>query len=101
VALSVRKILRSFTERPCHPLRAVSIVRAIIASARTLDIKVVAESVESGPQIADKRESKSGYLWGFLHSRPQTTETIRSQVGCNHPMPADLPAFNSAERGLV
>ncbi|MGB6690941.1 MAG: EAL domain-containing protein [Terracidiphilus sp.] len=96
VPLSVLKIDRSFTERLCHPQGTLSIVRAIIALAKTLDIKVVAEGVESEEQIASLRELQCEYLQGFLLSRPVKPEMVPSLVESIHPMVA-VPGFLSVE----
>jgi diguanylate cyclase (GGDEF)-like protein/PAS domain S-box-containing protein len=101
VPLSVLKIDRSFTERLCHPQGTLSIVRAIIALAKTLDIKVVAEGVESEQQLASLRELQCEYLQGFLLSRPVKPEMIPSLVGAIHPMVFAAPACPSVQPASV
>lgn len=84
--LSVLKIDRSFTERLSCQHGTDSIVRAIIALAKTLDIKVVAEGVESENQIVSLRELGCDYLQGFLLSRPLMPQMVPSLMEHIHPM---------------
>ena len=89
--LSVLKIDRSFTERLCRPNGTYAIVRAIIALAKTQDIKVVAEGVESEEQIVSLRELGCDHLQGFLLSRPVKPQMIPTLVENVHPAFAAMP----------
>jgi diguanylate cyclase (GGDEF)-like protein/PAS domain S-box-containing protein len=84
--LSVLKIDRSFTERLGCPHGTNSIVRAIIGLAKTLDITVVAEGVETEEQIDTLRELGCDRLQGFLLSRPVQPQLIPTLLDCVHPM---------------
>jgi diguanylate cyclase (GGDEF)-like protein/PAS domain S-box-containing protein len=92
--LSVLKIDRSFTERLGCLHGTDSIVRAIIALAKTLDIEVVAEGIESEEQIACLQELGCDHLQGFLLSRPVKPELIPTLVQSIHPM------FAAIRRGI-
>jgi len=95
--LSVLKIDRSFTERLGCAHGTDSIVRAIIALAKTLHIEVVAEGIESEEQIACLRELGCDHLQGFLLSRPVKPELIPSLVRSIHPMFAAIRAGVSTD----
>jgi diguanylate cyclase (GGDEF)-like protein/PAS domain S-box-containing protein len=83
---SMLKIDRSFTQRLCNQDGTESIVRAIIAMAKTFNMQVVAEGVEFEEQIASLRELNCDYLQGFLLSRPVEPKFIPSLVKTIHPI---------------
>lgn len=64
------KIDRSFTMRMMDESRAMDIVRTIITLAKSLDMKVVAEGVESAEQLKRLRELDCDYAQGYLFSAP-------------------------------
>ena len=64
------KIDRSFVARADQGGRQAEIIRTIIGLARTLQMEVVAEGVETAPQAALLRQLQCDFAQGFLFSRP-------------------------------
>jgi EAL domain-containing protein (putative c-di-GMP-specific phosphodiesterase class I) len=54
-----------------------SVIQAIMALARSLDLDVVAEGVETSEQTAFLMQLECRYAQGFLLSRPNSTEEMR------------------------
>lgn len=68
------KIDRSFVRDICEDRDDAAIVASIIGLARTLDLEVVAEGVESTAQLAALRKEGCRICQGFLFSRPRPAE---------------------------
>jgi EAL domain-containing protein (putative c-di-GMP-specific phosphodiesterase class I) len=64
------KIDRSFVDRMSKQKDGLEIVRAIVQLAHSLGMKVIAEGVEVGDQLASLRHLKCGYGQGYLFSKP-------------------------------
>jgi diguanylate cyclase (GGDEF)-like protein len=64
------KIDRSFVRDLVTDMSDLAIVSAIIAMARHLHIKVVAEGIEGWPQLEKVRELGCTYAQGYLFARP-------------------------------
>jgi len=71
------KIDRSFVMRLPSAAESVAIVRAILTLARSLEIDVVAEGVETGRQAQLLRSMGCEYGQGFWYSRPVDLATLR------------------------
>ncbi len=70
------KIDRAFVSRlPGHP-QSLELTRAIVAMARSLDLRTVAEGVETELQAATLREMGCQYLQGYLFGRPVDREAL-------------------------
>jgi diguanylate cyclase (GGDEF)-like protein/PAS domain S-box-containing protein len=69
---SSMKIDRSFIEKMPEDSSCVSITEAIIAMARSLKLRVVAEGVETAPQLAFLQENLCDAYQGYYFSRPLT-----------------------------
>ena len=74
------KIDRSFIQGLPDDSRAGSLVRAIIALAHSLGLKVIAEGVETREQADWLQARGCDLLQGFLYSRPAPAESMRGQV---------------------
>ncbi len=82
------KVDRAFTARLGTSATAVTMVRAIIAMARALDLRVVTEGVETGSASAGNPaaplgsdEVRQGYLYGYPESAQSAAERVwREQV---------------------
>jgi EAL domain-containing protein (putative c-di-GMP-specific phosphodiesterase class I) len=70
------KIDRSFVRDVPADLDDVAIVRAIIAMARSLRMRTVAEGVEQEDQMRFLRAEGCGEMQGFFYSRPLPGEEI-------------------------
>jgi diguanylate cyclase (GGDEF)-like protein/PAS domain S-box-containing protein len=75
-ALDTLKIDRSFIEGLPDDADDIAITTAIIALGRNLGLRVVAEGVESGAQLAHLRAQGCDTVQGFLMSRPQPVQDI-------------------------
>jgi EAL domain-containing protein (putative c-di-GMP-specific phosphodiesterase class I) len=62
--------IENITDKPDH----AAIVKAIISMAHSLNLKVVAEGVETVQQLDILREFGCDEIQGFLYSRPVTAE---------------------------
>ncbi|HEY3724413.1 MAG TPA: EAL domain-containing protein [Acidimicrobiia bacterium] len=93
------KIDRSFIE----PLgddsgRARALIDAIASMARALQLRVVAEGVETPEQLAAVRRLGLQYVQGFLLARPMTPADLRALVRRQNSSPAALqPVLQRAE----
>ncbi|RMH70334.1 MAG: EAL domain-containing protein [Actinomyces sp.] len=88
--ISEVKIDRSLVdELTGGPADARSVVAAVIALARALDLHVVAEGVETVEQAAALRRLGCRVAQGFLFARPLTVEDFSALVGAPPPW-ADL-----------
>jgi EAL domain-containing protein (putative c-di-GMP-specific phosphodiesterase class I) len=70
------KIDQSFTSTMLTDPRSDAIVNAIIGLARSLDLTIVAEGVETQDHAAHLRDLGCHYGQGYLWSRPQPIATI-------------------------
>jgi diguanylate cyclase (GGDEF)-like protein/PAS domain S-box-containing protein len=68
------KIDRSFVRDLVTDMSDLAIVSAIIAMARHLHIKVVAEGIEGWPQLEKVRQLGCTYAQGYLFARPTPAE---------------------------
>ena len=74
----VLKIDRSFVAGVPHSPDDVSLVKAILAMARGLDLTVVAEGVENHEQLTFLRTRRCDFVQGFLIAKPMPDEAYRS-----------------------
>ena len=58
---------------------SLAIVKAIIALADTLDLKVIAEGVESEAQRATLRANGCGNFQGYLFARPMSEGELEAR----------------------
>jgi len=56
--------------------RQAAVVRGIIALAKSLGLRVVAEGVETQEQASAVRHEGCDLMQGFLHARPMPAETF-------------------------
>ena len=76
--ISELKIDRSFVRDLGMTPQSSAVVTAIIALARSLDLRVVAEGVENLRQMEVLHRLGCGIMQGFLFSRPQPAEEIET-----------------------
>ncbi|MEK6371327.1 MAG: EAL domain-containing protein [Acidobacteriota bacterium] len=60
--------------------RAAVMVRSLVALAHELEMKVVAEGVEDGGQLAMLRDCGCDYIQGFLFSRPMPLDAFEAEL---------------------
>jgi len=76
LSLRVMKIDRSFVRNAAVDPDQAAIVQAVVALARALKLKVVAEGVETAEQLAEMRRYGCDMVQGYLFSKPVATEDI-------------------------
>jgi EAL domain-containing protein (putative c-di-GMP-specific phosphodiesterase class I) len=74
------KIDRSFVRNVCTEQHDAAIVRSLIVMAHNLDLKVIAEGVETAEQLAFLRDNACDAIQGFLISRPVPAEDITPEL---------------------
>ena len=74
--VDVLKIDRSFIENFCSDRRGDALVRAIIDMGHALDMRIVAEGVETAEQAARLREYGCDYMQGYLFSEPMPRQAL-------------------------
>ena len=72
--LDVLKIDRSFVSRMLDAPKHLAIIRSIVALAKSLGLKTIAEGVETIEQAEQLRESGCDMLQGFYFSKPLPKE---------------------------
>ena len=70
------KIDRSFVEGLGHDVQDAAIVQSVVALARTLELSVVGEGIESQAQAAQLRALGCDRGQGYHFARPQPAEQI-------------------------
>lgn len=83
--IDVLKIDQSFTRHVTSSKDSAAIVRAIITMARALDLKTVAEGVETAEQQVFLADNGCHAIQGYHIGKPQAAEAI-SWMLCNRPM---------------
>jgi diguanylate cyclase (GGDEF)-like protein/PAS domain S-box-containing protein len=72
--ISILKIDRSFVSRMSKEPDGAEIVRAIVALARSLQMKVIAEGIETAEQLEALRDIGCGFGQGYLFSHPVVSD---------------------------
>jgi diguanylate cyclase (GGDEF)-like protein len=78
--IDILKIDKSFTRDIDRDTDNSSIVTAIIALAKSLNLSVLAEGVESKEQLGFLRKEKCDRVQGFYYSRPVNPEALFSLI---------------------
>jgi EAL domain-containing protein (putative c-di-GMP-specific phosphodiesterase class I) len=96
--VDVLKIDRSFTARLGSSRRALSMVRAIIAMARALGLRVVTEGVEKAAQVDVLRKLGCDDVQGYFYGRPEdgdasVARALREAMPAAEAETADLVAL--------
>ena len=82
------KIDRSFIKRLPDKSKDGSIVNSIVGMAHTLDIKVVAEGVETLEQLSALREYRCDFVQGYLLARPGLPQDFDASLALARQSPA-------------
>lgn len=92
------KIDRSFVRDLVTDMSDLAIVSAIIAMARHLHIKVVAEGIEGWPQLEKLRTLGCSYAQGYLFARPApAADCMRYLTGSPLDLTQRLPVLDLLE----
>ena len=78
--LSQLKIDRSFVQAMADNAGAAVVVQATLGMARSLGLEVVAEGVETEPQMRQLQEQGCSGFQGYLFGRPVPLEVFEEQV---------------------
>jgi EAL domain-containing protein (putative c-di-GMP-specific phosphodiesterase class I) len=74
------KVDRSFVDRVGRDLKATSIVGAIVALAKTLDLSVTAEGIETEEQLDELRALGCDLVQGYYFSKPLAEEDLGAML---------------------
>jgi EAL domain-containing protein (putative c-di-GMP-specific phosphodiesterase class I) len=86
------KIDKSFITRVEHEGHNAAICESILALARSFDLKVIAEGVETDPQLGWLREHGCDEVQGYLLARPMPFEAMLGHLDAVAPIAAPLAA---------
>lgn len=70
IPISTLKIDKSFIDNIIYDKKEESIINSIIKMAHSMDLKVVAEGVETKEQLETLNEKKCDYIQGYYFSKP-------------------------------
>ena len=79
--INIVKIDRSFVKAIGTEDEETAIMSAVIAFAKNLDLRVVAEGIENHAQLAKLLELGCPYLQGYLFSQPRPIDDVPGLVG--------------------
>jgi len=79
--LDALKVDRSFIDNMADDPQQMSIVTAIISLAHAIDLKVIAEGVETATQAQLLRLLRCDQIQGYLLARPEPAETVAKMLG--------------------
>jgi len=84
------KIDRSLVSRVADHRREAALAQAIVAMAKSLDLEVVAEGVETDPQLDFLRRNGCDFAQGFLFAKPMPAEQFAALLadGTRYPVSA-------------
>jgi EAL domain-containing protein (putative c-di-GMP-specific phosphodiesterase class I) len=86
--LDALKVDRSFIDNMAEDPQQMSIVTAIISLAHSIDLKVIAEGVETAQQAQLLRLLRCDQIQGYLVARPEPAETVAKLLSG----PVQIPA---------
>jgi EAL domain-containing protein (putative c-di-GMP-specific phosphodiesterase class I) len=79
--LDALKVDRSFIDNMADDPQQMSIVTAIISLAHAIDLKVIAEGVETATQAQLLRLLRCDQIQGYLLARPEPAEAVAKLLG--------------------
>lgn len=98
--LSRLKIDKSFTEKLEHDCTSTEIVIAIITMAKSLNLKTIAEGVETHTQLQFLKDHGCEELQGFLYSKPvpfpELVKLVKEGIAIGKPCYTDSASDSSA-----
>jgi diguanylate cyclase (GGDEF)-like protein len=78
------KIDRSFVQGLEKSTNQLNLVTVILAIARTMDMKVIAEGIETPDQLAQLRSLNCDFGQGYLFSKPLAANEVLDLVTCDY-----------------
>ncbi len=79
--IDIVKIDKSFTKAIGTEHEDTAIIAAVLAFAKNLDLRVVAEGVETHAQLAKLMELGCPYMQGYLFSHPRPIDDVPGLIG--------------------
>lgn len=90
------KIDQSFISGLGKQNDAISVLRAIISLAKSMDIKVIAEGVETEEQLRILKGEGCEYFQGYLFGRPSSVEGITGQIHGSDKATGSMTRFSTS-----
>ena len=90
------KIDQSFVAELEHNKSSKAIINAIISVAKSLELKVIAEGVETAEQAAILTALGCNEIQGYFYSKPVGLETLLSIAVSGLPLQSDMPAIKAS-----
>jgi diguanylate cyclase (GGDEF)-like protein/PAS domain S-box-containing protein len=81
IPISTLKIDKSFIDNITSNKKEESIIKNIIQMAHSMDLKVVAEGVETEDQLSILKERKCNYIQGYYFSKPLPASDVEKLLG--------------------
>ena len=91
--VDVIKIASEFVQVPDSDSKTAALAGAIVAMGRSLDIKTVAEGIETAEQAARMRDLGCSYGQGYFFAKPVAAERVGTEAfSVGDLLPAGVPA---------
>ena len=91
------KIGQSFVAGIPHDHKSAALLEGIVATAHKLDLRVIAEGVETEKQLSFLRSRDCDWMQGYLASRPVTGEKFSELLGSRERILPESCGFAEAE----
>jgi EAL domain-containing protein (putative c-di-GMP-specific phosphodiesterase class I) len=91
------KIDRSFVDRIANSAQDAAIIRSLITMAKSLNLEVIAEGVETAAQAAFLRNERCEEAQGFLYGKPLSGEDFAAYLSVTRVAGADVTDDGAAE----
>jgi diguanylate cyclase (GGDEF)-like protein/PAS domain S-box-containing protein len=89
--IDILKIDRSFIDRIGKDLGTIAIIRAIITLARSLNLRVTAEGIETAAQLVELRALGCEQGQGYYFSPPLTADATQQLLAGQHASSKEMP----------
>ena len=83
IPISTLKIDKSFIDNITSNVQNKAIIKNIIQMAHSMDLKVVAEGVETEEQLSILKEKKCDYIQGYYYSKPLSVKETKKLLASN------------------